>query len=420
MTTHNVKIKLASELMHCAKISGNSEQKASSLVKVPQICLSLAENILSLQYQPQPYQHFAVTEPKLREIYAPSFQDRIAQMWVVSQLTAAMEKRMIDDTYANRKGKGSLAAITKTQKLMRQPKHKWGMQLDIYSYFNHIDKAILLKHLELLVSQCDFSPLRTTCLVSLMKEIIMHDTARAARTISGDRSLLDSIPVHKRLSFQPSGKGLPIGSVTSQLFGNYYLNGLDHYIKHTLRVKGYVRYMDDLLLLSGNKETLLNWKNSIEQYAQQKLQLKVHPNKVYIGKVIHGFDYLGYKVFGHHKFIRRTTTKTLIQRLVYFNFLLTPERFLLAPLPPQRGQWARWAKHNTFPTELLSILKAMQATINSYYGLLSHANHCQLRKNIYHQDFDQLKRYFIPANAMYTSIRIRKSVLNKAAIQSYC
>lgn len=71
---------------------------------------------------PEPYQHFAITEPKLREIYAPSFKDRIVQMWVCSHLTPLMEKRFIDDTYANRKGKGTYAAIEKSQKLMRQPK----------------------------------------------------------------------------------------------------------------------------------------------------------------------------------------------------------------------------------------------------------------------------------------------------------
>lgn len=420
MTTNDVKLKLASELMHCAKISGNSEQKSASLLRVPQVCLALAENILMQQYQPQPYQHFAVTEPKLREIYAPSFSDRIAQMWVVNQLTPTMEKQMIDDTYANRKGKGSLAAIMKAQKLMRQPKHTWGMQLDIYSYFNHIDKRILITQLDTLISQCGFSQSRKDCVSSLMKQIILHDTARSARTISGDHRLLDSIPIHKRLSFQPREKGLPIGSVTSQLFGNYYLNQLDHYVKHTLRVKGYVRYMDDLLLLSDNKKPLLEWKNKVDQYVEQELQLKVHPNKVYIGKVIHGFDYLGYKVFAHHKFIRRTTMKTLIHRLAYFNFLLNPERFPNPPSPPERGQWGKWVKNNTFPSHRLSMLRAMLATINSYYGLLSHANQCQLRKNIYHQHFNELTRYFIPSNAMYTSVRIKKSFINKTTVRPIC
>ncbi|WP_372117684.1 reverse transcriptase domain-containing protein [Vibrio sp. 10N.222.49.C12] len=89
-----------------------------------------------------------MTEPKLRKVYAPSFKDRIAQMWVCSHLIPLMEKRFIDDTYANRKGKGTYAAIEKSQKLMRQPKLQWAMSLDIYSYFNQIDESLLLNKIE--------------------------------------------------------------------------------------------------------------------------------------------------------------------------------------------------------------------------------------------------------------------------------
>ncbi|MCG9661369.1 RNA-dependent DNA polymerase, partial [Vibrio mediterranei] len=127
---------LTAELLQCVKSSGSSQQKSANALNSPRICYELSTEILTHTYQPSSYHYFAVTEPKLREIYAPAFRDRIVQMWIALQLASLMENKFIDDTYANRKRKGTLAAIAKTQKLMRQPKHTWGLQFDIYNYFN--------------------------------------------------------------------------------------------------------------------------------------------------------------------------------------------------------------------------------------------------------------------------------------------
>ncbi|WP_348224459.1 RNA-directed DNA polymerase [Vibrio parahaemolyticus] len=414
---HSHHLALTAELLQCIKASGPSKQKSDCASDFPKICRDIAFDILSNQYSPSPYQHFAVTEPKLREIYAPAFRDRIVQIWVAKQLTPLMERRFIDDTYANRKNKGTFKAIDKAQKLMRRPKHQWGLQLDIYSYFNCINKDILLKSLLELTDTATFSTLRRQCLITLVEKIVMHDVTKLPNRHTGNINLIEQIPDHKKLSFNNTSKiGIPIGSVTSQLFGNYYLSCLDHEIKHRLKVKGYIRYMDDLLLFSDNTAQLSLWQDDINIYLREKLKLKLHPTKINLAPVKSGFNYLGFYVYPHYKHVRPSTIEALKRYLSYFNALLGAEDYLTAK--PQRGVWGKSHIHYfTFPKRL----RTMQSTINSYFGLLSHGNHCQLRKSLYHVHFKLLKQYFIPDNAYYTHFRLKKGLyFDKAAQTTLC
>ncbi|MGR5048753.1 reverse transcriptase domain-containing protein [Photobacterium damselae] len=422
--TQNTNLKyhhqLTAELLQCVKISGSSQQKSANSLAFSSLCSELSNEILTNTYQPHKYHHFAITEPKIREIYAPAFRDRIAQMWVALQLVPIMELLFIDDTYANRKGKGTLAAISKAQKLMRQPRHTWGLQIDIYSYFNSINKRELLAQLLDLISQSTLSPLRKQCLATLVEKIILHDATQQQNERTGNQYLLNQIPSHKKLKFNDTGNfGLPIGSVTSQLFGNFYLNKFDHEIKHSLRVKGYVRYMDDILLLADSPETLMRWKTHIECYLASHLHLRLHPTKVHLSHVNDGFNYLGFHVFPHYKHIRNTTITSLKDRLRYFNTLFgSNSKGSTMKNKPTRGIWSKHAiYHATFPSQL----KAMQSTINSYFGLLSQANHCKLRQQIYHNEFGELKRYLLPNNAYYNHFTIKKGLhFDKTAPNALC
>ncbi|HAS8622902.1 TPA: RNA-directed DNA polymerase, partial [Vibrio vulnificus] len=311
------------ELLHCAKQCNRSTQSSVEKINILNVCHDLSKDILDFNYKPKAYTRFAVKEPKLREIFAPSFSDRLVHCWLSNQLPPLIENTLIDDTYANRKGKGTLAAITKVQKLMRMPKHDYFLQLDVQSFFNHINKPILLQSLHYLIqNKGNWSPFRTRIIHHLTDAVVNHDTSREAFDISGHKTILASIPYHKTLSASPPGTGLPIGSMTSQIFANYYLNPLDHYIKHTLRVKGYVRYMDDLILLSNSKAELLSWKSSIENQLQHSLKLNLHPTKQTLKSVSQGANYLGYILYPHYKHIRASTLKTLQSRLNFFNWLM--------------------------------------------------------------------------------------------------
>lgn len=110
------------------------------------------------------------------------------------------------------------------------------------------------------------------------------------------------------------GKGIPIGNVTSQLFANVYLNELDQFIKHELRVKHYIRYMDDFVILGGDKRELARMKQLISAFLQERLRLELHPKKSVVYPARKGIDFLGYTVYERSVFLRKDTVKRFVRR----------------------------------------------------------------------------------------------------------
>jgi hypothetical protein len=233
---------------------------------------------------------------------------------------------------------------------------------------------------------------------------------------SGDRRLLAQVPPHKSLFYAPPGVGLPIGSLTSQFFANVYLNELDQFVKHTLKVRGYLRYVDDFCLLADDPATLLGWKEKIEIFLRERLHLRLHPHKVVLQRSTQGLDYLGQIVFPHHRLMRQRSVRALRRRVRYFWHLLHPSEHPMADVP-QRGAWARWlALHpvHTATGEATTVfLQRVLATLNSYYGLFQHAHTYNLRKHIYHHELGPLQRYFLPADADYSHLKIRTHWLRR-------
>lgn len=109
-------------------------------------------------------------------------------------------------------------------------------------------------------------------------------------------------------------KGIPIGNLTSQLFANIYLNTLDQFVKHQLRFKHYIRYMDDFLLLGDSKIELHQIKEKIQEFLQEQLKIELHPKKVNIFPIEKGIDFLGYRIYGNYRLLRKKTIKRFIKR----------------------------------------------------------------------------------------------------------
>ena len=128
------------------------------------------------------------------------------------------------------------------------------------------------------------------------------------------------------------GKGIPIGNLTSQIFANIYLNELDQFIKHELRIKDYIRYMDDFLILSRDKKQLHYFREQIKEFLESKLSLKFHPKKVNIFPTEKGIDFLGYRLYGSYRLLRKDTVKRFIKRKKVYQRkldagLMTQEKF---------------------------------------------------------------------------------------------
>ena len=149
----------------------------------------------------------------------------------------------------------------------------------------------------------------------------------------GDKKVLWLIKEILNSSYgKKPGVGIPIGNLTSQLFANIYLNELDQFVKHELRIKYYIRYMDDFLILGYNKKELHQIKEEIQEFLQHKLELKFHPKKVNVFPVGQGIDFLGYRIYRNYRLLRKSTVKRFIKRTKVYKKrlsrgLMTQEKF---------------------------------------------------------------------------------------------
>lgn len=401
-TTENV----SQELLRCAGESGTSVQKSLALPKLASLCRELGEAIVHHAYTPGRYTRFAVSEPKLREIYAPQFRDRLAQAWLVRHAQPMLERYMIEDSFANRQGRGPLKAVQRVQQLCRRPGHRLVLQLDVRNFFNSIKHQIIMAQWLPILDKAHLSTARHDALTRLSQAILCHDVTTHPYSTSGNRALLARIPYHKCLGAAGPGIGLPIGSLSSQLFANFMLNPVDQMIKHQLKVRGYVRYMDDLLLLASEHDVLKEWQQHIAEQLNV-LGLQLHPNKQHLSQSEQGFDYLGYRVYPHYLHIRNRTLKALRARIRWFEYLISGYCAHSLQRPP-RGIWAQATQHVPMTVDG-ALLRQMLATLNSYWGLMAHANHLRLRKYLYEQELGLLKQYFLPGDEKYRHLRLKSA-----------
>jgi hypothetical protein len=256
---------------------------------------------------------FITRTPKLREIFAADFRDRIVHHLIVRELEKYWEPRFIYDSYACRRDKGIHAAAKRLQQFMlKVSKNRkipaYFIQLDIRSFFMSIDKRILFSIFENSGVQKE--------ILSLLYQIVFHDCTQNY-FFRGNREMLDQVPAHKSLFKVDKGKGLPIGNLTSQFFANVYLDVLDQFVKHTLRCRYYIRYVDDFLLLSANQEELYEWKSQIAIFLHDRLAIQLKPGGE-IRRISEGADFLGYIIRPDYILVRRRVVNNLKYKLALF------------------------------------------------------------------------------------------------------
>ncbi len=110
-------------------------------------------------------------------------------------------------------------------------------------------------------------------------------------------------------------KGMPLGNLTSQFFANVYLNKLDYFIKHKLRVKYYIRYVDDFIILHSSQKQLEKWKIEISQFLREKLNIELHPQKSRIIPLSRGIDFVGFRNFNHYKLLRKRNIRNICNKV---------------------------------------------------------------------------------------------------------
>lgn len=247
-------------------VRGKKDKKAvaSFCFHIENEVLALQSELLNRTYKPRPFIQFEVREPKVRKICSSDFRDRVVHHAICNLIEPIFESKSIYDSYACRENKGAHLAVKRCQQYTR--KFGYYLKCDIRKFFESIDHEILRSMLQ--------RTFKDPQLLSLLSVIIDH-----------------------RVDGNEPGKGLPIGNLTSQHFANYYLSLLDHFLKERLRVPGYVRYMDDFISFSNDKEHLNHLLAEIESFTGNHLKLKLKDKATIIAPVSEGVPFLGFRVF---------------------------------------------------------------------------------------------------------------------------
>lgn len=256
-------------------------------------------------YRPQTLKRFIVRDPKTRVVHASAFRDRVVHHAICNIIEPVFEKIFINDSYANRKKKGTLSGlnrfdkfkhkVTRNRELLRSAKDGnmtvgYALKADIRHYFDTVDLEILMEIIQ--------------------KKIIDSKVLRLIKAILDNHD------------FKTKGKGMPLGNLTSQFFANVYLNELDYYVKHKLKVKYYIRYVDDFVILHRSKEKLALYRWMIDNFLKQRLKLELHPEKSKIVPLHYGVKLLGFRVFYYYKLPRKSNLRIFEKKLSIYT--LTP------------------------------------------------------------------------------------------------
>ena len=257
--------------------------------------LKLKEELETQKYNPCEMKSFILRDPKTRKISKSAFRDRVVHHALYLIIVHIFEKGFIYDSHANQIGKGTLKALERFDKFKRKvtknnTKEGYILKADIKHYFEEINHNIL---------------------IDIIKRKIK------------DERVIELI--RKILSVNNKEKGMPLGNLTSQFFANLYLNELDSFVKHKLKSKYYIRYVDDFVIYHESKEQLEKWKSEINNFLIERLKIELHPSKSNVLNLKKGINFLGFRIFYYHKLIRKSNLKNFDRKFNNLKFMFNEE-----------------------------------------------------------------------------------------------
>jgi len=250
---------------------------------------SLHSNLINHTYKHGGYQAFKINDPKPRDIHKATVRDRLLHHAIYRILYPFFDRTFIADSYSCRLNKGTHKAVNKFRAFAwkvskNNTKTCWVLKCDIRKFFANIDHKILVKILEEYIPDAN--------IIWLLENVI------------------DSFSSEKDMSV-----GLPLGNLTSQLFVNIYMNKFDQFVKHKLKVKRYIRYADDFIILAEDKKWLEEQISPIKEFLRQELRLALHPDKIFIKTVASGVDFLGLVNFSDYRVLRTKTRRRMFKKI---------------------------------------------------------------------------------------------------------
>lgn len=263
---------------------------------VAEFSLRLMDNILELhqdlvnrRYRHGQYKAFKINDPKPRDIHKADVRDRLLHHAIYRILYSYFDRKFIYDSYSCRIDKGTHRAINRFRDFVRKVSRNntrtaWVLKCDIKKFFANIDHKILMNILKAYTGD--------GAAIWLLKQVV------------------ESFNTEGRV-----GTGLPLGNLTSQLLINIYMNEFDQFVKRELKIKYYLRYADDFLILHENREYLSDLILKLADFLETRLKLSLHPKKVFIKTLSSGVDFLGWINFPHHRVLRTATKHRMLGKL---------------------------------------------------------------------------------------------------------
>ena len=250
---------------------------------------ALHQKLKNKTYRHGNYYSFYVHDPKQRHIHKARVSDRVIHHLLYTFLYKLFDKTFIYDSYSCRLKKGTHKGLKRLGVFTRKVSQNytvdcWALKCDIKKFFASVDHEVLLRLIK--------RKIQDEGIIWLIKQII--DSFRSERG---------------------EGKGMPLGNLTSQVFANIYLNELDQFIKHKLKIKYYLRYADDFLILSSYKDKLQRSLVTIGEFVKKNLNLELHANKIIFRKLDWGIDFLGYIVLPFYILPRTKTKRRIFKKL---------------------------------------------------------------------------------------------------------
>jgi len=250
--------------------------------------LNLHTDLVNKTYQHSPYHAFNISDPKPRNIHKASVRDRLLHHALYRTLYPFFDKTFIPDSYSCRVNKGTHKALNQFRayayKASRNhTKTVWVLKCDIKKFFASVDQGVVIEIIRQYIPDQDISLLISQIVFSF------H---------SGKK-----------------GRGLPLGNLTSQLLVNVYMNEFDQFVKHQIKVKYYIRYADDFVILSDDRSWLVTILPIIGRFLSERLNLFLHEKKVSIRTIASGVDFLGWVHFPDHRVLRTVARRRMFKNI---------------------------------------------------------------------------------------------------------
>lgn len=288
--------------------------------------------LISWEYKHWIYEWFYIHDPKLRFIHKAQVRDRIVHQAIYASLTPIFEQSFIHHSYSCRIDKWTHKAVKAFETMIRKvsKNYTWKcyvLKCDVKKFFDSINHKILLDILK--------KRIKDDKAIDLFNEVISSFSWFSGHI--------------------PEWQWLPIWNLTSQIFANIYLNELDQFMKHELRETNYIRYADDFVTISSDKDHLKSLIDKINNFLQTNLKMQLHPYKIHIDNIYQWVDFLWYITFPHYAVLRTKTKHRMIRKMNKLS-----------------KNYMKWKQEK----------ESLNQVFQSYFWIMSHANCFELSSNI--------------------------------------